>query len=602
MSDVPERDEIDERFKWALETVYDDEDEWEQDYQAVEDKLEQMQEYEGRLTEDAETLYDALQLKNEISRDIATLKFYAKARKREDTRRSRYREMASRADDLGSESASVKSFITPELEQADQDEVMSMVEQHDGLQTYDHYLDSLFRMAEHTLSKEQEEILSEIGVGLDNEQDVQQSLMNADIEFPTVETPDGDEVEVNHSSRVKLLKHQDREFREEVYRKYGETFSQFDTTLATNLHNKIATTTKRADIRGYDSSLHRALKGKKVPEEVYENLIETVKDNSDVFDRKKRLKQAVLGLDELKPWDGYMPVAEGEPPEIEYDEAKGIILEAMAPLGEDYVEQLEQGFEEGWIDAKPNKGKRSGAFSWGTYDTQPFLMMNYEDDLDSLYTLAHELGHSMHSKHANEHQEYVNANYNIFTAEVASTVHEALLTRHLLEETEDEYMRRHVLSQQLQNIEGTLFTQTMFADFEQQIHEAVEDGGTLTADRLDDLYGGVREDYSSTDQDAPFTDKGWMRIHHFYKPFYVYQYATGISAALSLTDQITDPDDPDAAERYRDFLRSGGSDYALNLLEDAGVDLSEPDPVEDAIDTYRDHLSEMEAIVVQEHQ
>ncbi len=602
MSEVPEREDVDEQFRWALETVYDDEDRWEQDYDRVEEKLQRVGDFEDRLLDDPETLYDVLQLKNEISRDIKTLQFYAGARQREDTRRSEYQEMKSRAADLGSKSASVKSFVRPELEDADPEKLESMMDEYEPLQTYEHYFDEIIRMQEHTLPKEQEQLLSEIGAGLHNQQDLHQSLMNADMSFPTVETPEGEEVEVTHSSRRKLLKHEDREFREEVYRAYLDAVTQFENTLAANFNNKIKTVTKEAKIRGYDSSLHKELKANNIPTEVYHNLIEVIRDTDDLSDRKRRLRREAMGLDEVKPWDGSVSLAPGDEPEVEYEEAKEHILEALEPLGEDYIEAVREGLdEEGWADIYPNRGKRSGAFSWGTYDTQPFLMMNYEDDLSSMYTLAHELGHSMHSLHANEAQEYVNASYPIFTAEVASNVHEALLTEHLLEEVEDDAFRRHVVDQQLSSIGGSLFGQTMFADFEQRVHDHVEDGGSLTADNLSAMYRQTRLDHGREEQEVDEVNSYWLVPHHFYRPFYVYQYATGVSAALSLTDQILDEDDPEAAERYRDFLRSGGKDYPTELLDEAGVDLTSTEPIEDAVAMYEDRLTEMERIVVQDN-
>ena len=602
MNEVPERDEIDDRFKWDLDSVYSDRDAWEQDYETVEQQIEEIQDYEGQLIEDPETLHDALQLKNQISRGIAKLSFYAGAKNREDTRQSEYKELKTRASDLGSRSAAAKSFITPELQQADPETVQAMMDTYEPLQEYDHYFDDLFRMQDHVLPQEQEELLSKVGNGLGNEQDIHQSLLNADMDMPTVETPDGEEVTVTHSNRVQLLKHEDRSFREDVFKAYTDAVGRFDTTLASNLQNRITTATTKAEIRNYDSSLEQGLKGNNIPEDVYETLLETVRGNDDLKARKRRLKEAVLGVEELEPWDGYLPVVQSEEPEIEYEEAKEHILAAMEPLGEDYVEALEQGMEdEGWVDVYPNKGKRSGAFSWGTYDTQPFLMMNYEDDIDSMYTLAHELGHSMHSLLAYDEQPYVDASYPIFTAEVASTVHEALLTDHLLDTVEDETMREHVLNQHLDNIEGTLFTQAMFADFEKRAHDHVENGGVLTADTLNSLYAETREDHGGSNIDEERKNQFWMVPHHFYRGFYVYQYATGISAALSLADDITDTEDEDAAQRYKEFLQSGGSDYPLNLLEDAGVDLTEAAPIEDAIANYETHLSEMEDLIVDRH-
>lgn len=602
MDETPEREAIDDQYKWDLGTVYQSTDAWKQDYEQTEDLLEKIDQYEGQLLDDPETLHEALQLKDTISRNIATLRFYAGAKNREDTRNSTYNELKTKADDLGSRSAAKKSFIVPELEQADPDQLSSMLDTYDPLQDYEHYIEDIIRMRDHTLSKEKEELVAELSTGLDNEQDIHQALMNADMPMPTVTTPEGEEITVTHANRSQLLKHQDRSFREQVYTAYIDTVGQYDTTLASNLHNKIDTHITKAEIRGFDSSLESELKQHAIPTAVYETLLETVKDHSDLKERKRRLREAALGLEDLEPWDGSVPIVDSEEPTIEYDQAKQHILEALEPLGDDYVRAVQEGLEQqGWVDVYPNKGKRSGAFSWGTYDTQPFLMMNYDDDIDSMYTLAHELGHSMHSLLANEEQSYVNASYPIFTAEVASTVNEALLTDHLLDTIDDDAFRSHVLDQHLSNIEGTLFTQARFADFEKRAHEHVEDGGVLTADTLDTLYEETRIDHGGQEADDPRSNRFWMVPHHFYRPFYVYQYATGISAALSLADGITDTDDPGATQRYKDFLKSGGSDYPLELLTDAGVDLTSAEPVEDAIENYETHLEEMEATIVAQH-
>ncbi len=598
MAEIPERSEIDDSYTWNLDKVYADRDVWEADYAAAEEYLEELQRYEGRVTDNAETLHEALLLKDQISRKIGKLSFYAKARLREDMRRDEYQEMVSRVESLSSESGQVKSFIKPEIQDASRESIAAMVDEHPPLDVYDKYLDEVFRYAEHNLGQEKEELVSQISEVLGNERDIHNKLMNADIAFPTVATPDGEDVTVTHSNRIKLLKNPDRDFRQRVYEAYADTWSQFENTLASNYANKVKNGVIFADIRGYDSVRKRKMKSDKIPEDVYDTLLDVVHENADAIHRQKELIAELWDLDTLHPWDTYLSLAQSDDPEIEYEGAKEYVLDALQPLGDDYVDAAAEGLDAGWVDVYANKGKRSGAFSWGTYDTEPFLFMNYEDDIDSMYTLAHELGHTMHSFYANNEQPYQHASYPTFTAEVASTVNEALLTNHLLETVDDEDLRQHILSQQLKNIRGTLFTQAMFADFEHRVHETAANDKPLTAERLNTIYGDVRKQFD-TDRYEPseYSDKGWMCIPHFYRPYYVYQYATGISAALALSQQITDNADPEAAERYRDFLKSGGSEFPIPLLQEAGVDLTDPDPIEDAIDEHRAYLDEMAALV-----
>ncbi len=601
MEDVPERSEIGEEYKWDLDSVYADREEWEQAYDAVYQYIDRLEGYEGRLLDSPQQLHEALLLNDQISRRVGTLNFYAEARKREDLRVDQYQEMSTLADALSSDANRAASFIKPEIQEADRDQIAEMVEAYGPLQVYDQYLEDIMDYQEYTLVKEQEELISELGPVLGNEQDIHNQLMNADLLFPTVETPDGDEVTVTHSNRASLLRHPDRAFRKEVYDAFTEAWSQYDNTLASNYANKVRHGVTFADIRGFDSVRSRKLDANNIPEDVYDSLIEAVKDSADSVHRQRELLQDVLNVDEIRPWDGYMPLATAAEPDIPYETAVQHVIDSLEPLGADYRDVAREGLlSEGWVDVYENQGKRSGAFSWGTYDTKPFIFLNHEDDIDSMYTLAHELGHAMHSHLANQEQPYQHASYPIFSAEVASNVNEALLTDHLLDTVEDTAFREHVMAHQANNIKGSLFTQTMFADFEHQVHRTVEEGDPLTVETLDGIYGTLRDEYFGADS-SDRSKKGWMRIPHFYRPFYVYQYATGISAALSLSQQILDRDDPEAAERYTDFLKAGGSDDPIPLLQDAGVDLTGPDPVEDAITTYDETLDQLEHVLAGEH-
>jgi len=420
-------------------------------------------------------------------------------------------------------------------------------------------------------------------------------LTNADMTFPAVEGPDGGERRITLSNFTKLQKHPDRAFRRRSYEAFYDEWSEYRNSVATAYKNSVKSDRKLADARHYGSARAAALDGPNVPVDVYETLVETVEDNLEVLHRHAELKRDALGVDELRMWDLYAPIADGESPELEYDRAKEYVIDAVAPLGDAYRDRMAEGLESRWVDVYETANKQSGAYSGGTYDSQPYILLNYQEDIASMYTLAHELGHSMHSELTSEEQPYVYSGYEIFVAEVASTVNEALLTRHLLETVEDERFRRHVLDEYLERFRSTLFRQTMFADFEHRAHELDAEGEALTPDRLDELYRGLKSAYY---EPAELDDRiagEWMRIPHFYRAYYVYQYATGISAANAIVDRITAEGEPAAAD-YREFLRSGSRAYPLELLETAGIDMSTSEPVEAAIDAYDAMVSEFASL------
>lgn len=595
-SQTPERDEIEERYKWDLESIYTTDEEWEQAYEAVEDRLDELQDYEGEATRDGETLLSVLELREEIMRDVQTVSSYARMRSDEDTRDQDAQAMKSRGGSLAAEASSAASFIEPAIQSLSRDRLEEMIAETDGLEVYEHYLDDVFRMKPHTRSAEVEELLSELGEVLGAPSDIYSMLTNADMTFPTVEKPDGTGVEITQANLTTLLKEPNREFRETVHESFYEELATVRNTLGASLKNAIKKDVKVAQARNYDTARQAALDEPNVPVEVYDTLVETVRDNLDRLHRHADLKATALDVDQLEMWDVYMPLAQSESPTVEYDEASEHVVDAVAPLGEEYQSRVAEGLESRWVDVYENRGKRSGAYSGGTYDTQPFILMNYQDDISSMYTLAHELGHSMHSELASETQPYVYADYEIFVAEVASTVNETLLTYHLLETVEDETFRRHVLNEYLERIRSTLFRQTMFADFEHQIHTIEEEGGALTPDRMDDVYGDLKREFYEPANVDEHTEREWMRIPHFYYNYYVYQYATGISAAAALVQDIREEGDP-AAARYREFLSRGSRAYPLELLRDAGVDMTTAAPIESAMSVYGEYLDEMEALL-----
>ncbi|WP_247002695.1 oligoendopeptidase F [Halosolutus gelatinilyticus] len=595
MSSVPERSEIDDEYTWDLESIYASDDDWEEAYETAADRIDDLAAFEGQTTDDAETLRSVLELRDELMREVSTVVAYARMRSDEDTTDQHYQALSARAQSLAADAHSAASFIEPELQELTREQFEAMLEADPSLETYDHYVDDVLRMKPHTRSAEVEALLADLSEVTGATGEVYNMLSNADMAFPTVEDPSGEAVEITQSNFVNLLKRPDRDFRERVYEGYFDEWESVRNTVAASYKNSVKADVKMARARNYDTAREAALDGPNVPVEVYDTLVETVHDNLDKLHRHAELKRDALGVEELRMWDVYMPLTGDEGPEVEYDRVTEYVVDSLAPLGEEYQSRVAEGLDSQWVDVYENEGKQSGAYSGGTYDTQPFILMNYQDDISSMYTLAHELGHSMHSELSREEQPYVYSGYEIFVAEVASTVNEALLTNHLLETVDDPEFKKHVLNEFLERVRSTLYRQTLFAEFEHEAHRLDENGEPLTADRLDDLYRGLKEDYYESAAVDDRIAREWMRIPHFYRAFYVYQYATGISAALAIVDRIGDEGEK-AAEDYLEFLRRGSREYPLELLRIAGVDVSTSEPIDRALATYGDRLEEMASL------
>jgi oligoendopeptidase F len=600
MSSVPERDEIDEEHKWDIESLYQDKEEWESDREEVEKLVEKIAEFEGEVAESPGKLFETLEIYENIRRKLSSLSRYASMKSDEDTRKQEYQKLSTRADALSAKVSSTTSFIEPEIQDLSEEEFQHMVEQKPKLEKYKHHVKDILRVKPHTRSKEVEEVLSDLGEVLGAPGEIYQMLSDADMEFPTVEKPSGEEVEISSANFTKLLQHQDRDFRQKVHEKFYDEMGEVRNTIGSTLANSTRTHVKTAKIRGYDTSRAAALDPSNIPVEVYDNLVDVIRDNLGLLHRHAELKKKSLDADELKTWDLYMPLADSESPEISFEEAKSHVVQAVSVLGEEYREKVEEALEsEGWVDVYENKGKRSGAYSGGSYESKPFILMNFQDDINSMYTLAHELGHSMHSHYANNNQPYIYSGYEIFVAEVASTVNEALLTHHLLETVEDENFRRHILSHYLERFRSTIYRQTMFAEFEHRIHAEIEDGGALTPDYLDEEYRELKSEFYEPVAMDDRIAREWMRIPHFYYNFYVFQYSTGMSAATAISSHILEEGESseNARERYIEFLKKGGSEYPLQLLQDAGVNMNSSKPIKEALEVYEEYLEKMEKLV-----
>ncbi|GGK12565.1 oligoendopeptidase F [Caldalkalibacillus thermarum] len=593
---LPKRSELDPKYKWDLTKIFKSDEEWEEAFQEVKSLLPSIKEYEGRLMESADTLLEALQLREEIGKKLGKVYIYAHLKKDEDTTNSKYVAFENRAASLHVEVASAVSYFSPEILRADESTVRSYLRENDALQVYEHYLDQLLRQKEHTLSTKEEAILAQVGELASAPNDIFTMINNADMKFPTITDENGEEKELTHGRYIQFLESKDRRVRQDAFKAMYDTFKKQRNTLAATLNANVKKDVFYARVRKYRSSLEASLDRDNVPVRVYENLIAAIQEALPVFQRYMKLRKKALGLDELHMYDLYVPLVQDVEMKYTYEEAKQLVRDSLQPLGEEYLAVVDEGFNSGWIDVYENVGKRSGAYSSGTYGTPPYILLNYQENLDNVFTLTHEMGHSVHSYFSCKEQPYIYSDYTIFVAEVASTLNEALLTHYLLQNTNDPKQRMYILNHYLESFRGTVFRQTMFAEFEKLIHEKVEEGEALTADRLSELYYDLNLTYFGedvvVDQDIAME---WARIPHFYYNFYVYKYATGFAAATALSQQILNEGKP-AVDRYLSFLKSGGSDYPIELLKKAGVDMTSPEPVRQALRVFERTLTEMEEL------
>ena len=581
---------------WCLEDMFESDDFWEEEFGRLQRMIFQYEDFEGTLGESADRLLEYLKFNDETNLLMERLYVYANMRYHQDMANSIYQEFAARAQKLMVEMSGASAFAEPEILEITTEKINVFFNENPELETYKRYISEILRGKNHTLDKKTETILAKSRQMANAAENIFSMYNGADIKFPSITTEEGEEIEITHGNFVPLLESTDREVRKAAFEGVYETYGKMRNTLAATFAANLDQANFYAQVRKFSSAREMYLYGSNIPESVYDNLIETVHKNMDKMHKYVSLRKKILDVSELHMYDLYTPIAKAPDTKYSFEAAKDIVLEGLAPMGEEYIKVLEEGFDNRWIDVYENEGKRSGAYSWGAYGTHPYVLMNYHGTLDHVFTLAHEMGHAIHSYYSDANQPYVNAGYKIFVAEVASTCNESLLIQHLLKITEDEEEKTYLINHFLEQFKGTLYRQTMFAEFEKIAHSMVQNGEGVTADRLCGIYYNLNKEYFGDDI---VIDKEieleWARIPHFYNPFYVYQYATGLSAAIALSKRILEEGKP-AVEDYMKFLTGGSSQDPIELLKIAGVDMTSSEPIETALELFGNLLEELQKI------
>ena len=593
---VLQRNEINEKDTWDLSTIFETDQKWEEELALLTEDTKEAASLEGHLLDSAESLLNITERYLDLSRRLEKLYVYAHMKNDQDTRVAKYQEYYAKAMTLYSQLDQVFSFYEPEFMAITEEQYQNFLAEEPKLQPYKHFFDKLLQNKEHVLSQREEELLAGAGEIFGAASETFAILDNADIVFPFVKDEDGNEVQLSHGVYMRLVESKNRDVRRGAYEALYSTYEQYQHTYAKTLQTNVKVQNYRAKVRNYKSAREAALAANFVPESVYDNLVSAVRKHLPLLHRYLSLRSKILGIPDLKMYDVYTPLSSVEY-SFTYEEALKKAEEALAVLGEDYLSRVKRAFSERWIDVYENQGKRSGAYSGGSYDTNAFMLLNWQDNLDNLFTLVHETGHSMHSSYTRETQPYVYGDYSIFLAEIASTTNENILTEKLLQEVQDDATRFAILNNFLDGFRGTVFRQTQFAEFEHAIHQADQNGEVLTSEFLNNLYADLNQEYYGlSKEDNPQIQYEWARIPHFYYNYYVYQYSTGFAAASALAEKIVHGSQDDR-DRYIDYLKAGKSDYPLNIMRKAGVDMEKEDYLNDAFAVFERRLDEFEALV-----
>lgn len=593
---LKQRSEIPDNFKWHLEDIISSNEKWEDEFSQLERLISEENKFSGHLGDNVETLAACFEWMDDLSRRIEDLYSYARMRRDEDNRQTIYQAMSDRAGMLSVRIGSLFSFVVPEL-LALPEKRLEEYKQNDKIRLYTHAIDDIVRKREHVLSAIEEKLLAETGEIAQAPSMIFTMANNADLKFPMITDENDQKVELTKGNYIQFLESANRRVRKEAFEILYHTYQKQINTWAATLNSSVKTDVFYAKTRRYSTVLESSLDDDRVPIKVYDSLINTVHKFLPEMYRYISLRKKALGLDELHMYDIYVPMVPESKKVINYDEAQKMVLDGVRPLGEEYQGILKNAFKSGWIDVYENEGKTSGAYSWGTYSAHPFVLLNHQDNLNSMFTIAHEMGHALHSYFSNRTQPHIYAKYTIFVAEVASTLNEALVMEHLINTVEDRKLLAYLINHYLEQFRGTVFRQTMFAEFEREIHSLVEKGESLTAEKLSKCYLDLNTLYYGPDMilDQEIAIE-WARIPHFYNAYYVYKYATGFSAATALARGILDEGEP-AVKRYLDFLSSGGSNYPIELLRKAGVDMETPQPVDEALKVFSQLITRLEQLL-----
>jgi oligoendopeptidase F len=595
---LKKRNQIESQFKWAIEDLFPNDEAWKKEYDLTKGFIDEISKFQGRLSESADTLLEFYKQKDKLSLHLERVYVYANQKYHEDTSESTYQGYSNQANTLSVLMNSSLSFMVPEILSIPKETLNDFLSTNQELKNYEFAIKEIIRQKPHTLSKEMEELIANTGEIADAPSNIFSMFNNADIKFPEVQNEDGDFIEITHGRYSTFLQSSDRRIRREAFEGIYSTYSRWKNTLAATFAANLKQEAFYAKVRNYPSAMAKELDKSNVPMDVYKNLIEAVHENLPLMHRYVKLRKKVLGLDELHMYDLYTPIVKDVDMKINFEEAKDMVYQGLEPLGEDYRRILKEGFNNGWIDVYENLGKRSGAYSWGAYGTHPFVLLNYQDNLNNVFTLAHEMGHAIHSYYSDAALPITYAGYRTFVAEVASTCNEALLMEYLLGKTEDKKQRAYLINYFLEQFRTTLYRQTMFAEFEMITHQMVLDEKALTADSLCKIYHELNVKYFGDEiiVDSEI-DMEWARIPHFYTAFYVYQYATGYSAAIALSRKILKEGKPAVDDYINKFLSGGSSDYPIELLKRTGVDMSTREPVNQALKLFESLLTEMEELM-----
>ncbi len=594
---LPERSEIAEEHKWRLDDIFASDAEWENTFSRIEDMTPGLGKYNRQLGETPGNLVNCLRLRGQIEETFSLVYIYAGLKNDQDTRESRYQAFRDRATTLMVKINQATAFIEPEILSIPGDVLTAFIKENTELAAYDHYLKDLLRSKAHVLPPEQEELLAMAGEISQGPYTIFSMFNNADIKFPNIKDENGNEIEVTKGRYHRLMESPDRRVRKDAFDAMYHTYGNWTNTLAAMLSTTVKRDIFNARARKYTSALEAALDPDNIPVTVYNNVVNTINENLAPLHRYMALRKKMLKLDNLRAWDLSVPLLGEIKFDISYEQALETIHSGLTPLGDDYTSSLNHSFQDGWIDVYESKGKRSGAYSWATFGAHPYILLNYDSTLDDMFTVAHELGHAMHSYYTCKIQPYHYSDYTIFVAEVASTLNEALLIDHLLKTTDGREKRLYLLNKYVDQIRGTVYIQALFAEFEKLIHERAEGGEALTAELLNQLNRELYTRYFGPEfgMDAEY-DINWCRIPHFYYNFYVFKYATGFSAATALSQKIL-TGDTTARDAYLNFLTRGSSDYSINLLKDAGVDMTSPESIEATTTLMDELLDEMEMLL-----